>query len=68
LRKPAQARGIDPARLVFAERPPPDEGLARHRCAEPFLDTPPYNGHATNSVASWADIGLSQPPRGGANT
>ena len=41
LRKEAQARGIDPARLVFARRLPLEEHLARHRLADLFLDTLP---------------------------
>src|SRR5437667_7865313 len=37
--KEAAARGIDPARLVFAERRPLDQHLARQRLADLFLDT-----------------------------
>ena len=56
LRKEAQARGIDPARLVFAGRLPLEDHLARHRLADLFLDTLPYNAHTTASDALW--IGL----------
>src|SRR5262249_40735527 len=45
LRAAAQARGVDPARLVFAGRAPLAEHLARHRLADLFLDTLPYNAH-----------------------
>lgn len=58
LRKEAAARSIDPKRLVFAARMPPDEHLARHRCADLFLDTLPYNAHTTASDALWAGLPL----------
>ena len=53
LRLAAAARGIDPARLVFAPfRPNPDyQALYRH--ADLFLDTWPYNAHTTASDALW---------------
>src|SRR5207302_9171157 len=43
LRREAQARGVDPARLVFAGRLELEAHLARHRLADLFLDTLPYN-------------------------
>jgi len=58
LRKEAAARGVDPERLVFAARMPPDQHLARHRCADLFLDTLPYNAHTTASDALWAGLPL----------
>jgi predicted O-linked N-acetylglucosamine transferase (SPINDLY family) len=58
LRKEAAARGIDPARLVFAGRLPPEDHLARHRLADLFLDTLPYNAHTTASDALWAGLPL----------
>jgi predicted O-linked N-acetylglucosamine transferase (SPINDLY family) len=59
LRHAAAARGIDPARLVFALRLELDEDhLARHRLADLFLDTLPYNAHATASDALWAGLPL----------
>ena len=58
LRRAAEARGVDPARLVFAKRLPPAEHLARHRCADLFLDTLPYNAHTTASDALWAGLPL----------
>ena len=51
LRKEAQIRGIDPNRLIFAERVLLDEHLARQRLADLFLDTFPYNAGATASSA-----------------
>ena len=58
LRRQAQARGVDPARLVFATRCPLDEHLARHRLADLFLDTLPYNAHTTASDALWAGLAV----------
>ena len=52
----ASARGIDPARLIFAPRVPPAAHLARHRLADLFLDTLPYNAHTTASDALWAGL------------
>jgi protein O-GlcNAc transferase len=58
LRKEAAARKVDPARLVFAPRMPLPEHLARHRLADLFLDTLPYNAHTTASDALWAGLPL----------
>ena len=56
LRREARARGVDPARLVFAGRVPYAEHLARYRLADLFLDTLPFNGGATVSDALWAGL------------
>lgn len=56
LRKEAEVRGIDGRRLVFARRLPLDEHLARHRLADLFIDTLPYNAHTTASDALWAGL------------
>ena len=56
LRREAGARGIDPARLVFAGRAALPEHLARHRCADLFLDTFNVNAHTTASDALWAGL------------
>jgi protein O-GlcNAc transferase len=58
LQQAAQAAGVDPARLVFAARVAPAEHLARHRLADLFLDTLPYNAHTTASDALWAGLPL----------
>lgn len=52
----AEARGIDAKRLVFAERLPLADHLARQSLADLFLDTLPYNGHTTASDALWAGL------------
>lgn len=56
LRREAGKRGVDPVRLVFAQPLPPEEHLARHRLADLFLDTLPYNAHTTASDALWAGL------------
>lgn len=57
LRAQSQKRGIDPSRLIFAKRLPLlSEHLARHRAADLFLDTVPYNAHTTTSDALWAGL------------
>lgn len=56
LRREAESRGVDPVRLVFAPRVPSADHLARHRCADLFLDTLPYNAHTTASDALWAGL------------
>ncbi|MGH6803082.1 MAG: tetratricopeptide repeat protein, partial [Methyloceanibacter sp.] len=56
LRCEAQARGVDPNRLVFAPHAKLEDHLARHRLADLFLDTLPYNAHTTASDALWAGL------------
>lgn len=54
----AAAAGIDPARLVFAGPAALAQHLARHQLADLFLDTLPYNAHATGCDALWAGLPL----------
>jgi predicted O-linked N-acetylglucosamine transferase (SPINDLY family) len=56
LRREAQRRGVAAERVVFAPRAPLDAHLARHRLADLFLDTLPYNAHTTASDALWAGL------------
>lgn len=56
LQDSARASGVDPTRLVFAPRVAPADHLARHRLADLFLDTLPYNAHTTASDALWAGL------------
>jgi len=56
LRKEAIKRGIDAARIVFAQRMPLAEHLARQRLGYLFLDTFPCNAHTTASDALWAGL------------
>lgn len=56
LMKEAHKRGIDSTRLIFAQKEPLPEHLARHQHADLFLDTPCYNAHTTASDALWAGL------------
>ena len=58
LRREAQLRGIDGARLVFAPRAAHEHHLARLARADLFLDTAPCNAHTTASDALWAGLPL----------
>lgn len=54
----AKAARMDPSRLIFAKPAPLARHLARHRLADLFLDTLPYNAHATGCDALWAGLPL----------
>lgn len=56
LQKEAEARGIHSSRLVFGERLPTEEYLARYRACDLFLDTTPYNAGTTASDALWVGL------------
>jgi protein O-GlcNAc transferase len=56
LRREAKCRGIDPARIIFAENLPHSKHLERHRHADLFLDTFNVNAHTTASDALWAGL------------
>jgi protein O-GlcNAc transferase len=56
LTREVRARGVDPARLVFAPRVSPQENLARYALADLFLDTLPVNAGTTASAALWAGL------------
>ena len=58
LRREAERRGIAAERLIFAPRLAVADHLARHRRADLFLDTLPYNAHTTASDALWAGLPL----------
>ena len=52
----AQVRGIDGDRLIFAEKLPKDQHLARCRLADLGLDTRICGGHTTTSDLLWAGV------------
>ena len=54
----AEQHGIDPARLIFAERAAPPIYLARYRLADLFLDTTPFNAGTTANDALWMGLPL----------
>jgi len=57
LLREATSAGVEPERLVFAETlESSDAHLARHRLADLFLDTLPYNAHTTACDALWAGL------------
>jgi protein O-GlcNAc transferase len=57
LRQEAERRGVAADRLVFAEHVARHEDhLARHRLADLFLDTLPYNAHTTACDALWTGV------------
>ncbi len=58
LRHHAQAQGIDPKRLVFAERTSPADYLARYLLVDLFLDTFPFNAGTTANDALWMGVPL----------
>lgn len=58
LAREAAARGVAPERIVFAPKLPHPDHLARHRLADLFLDTLPYNAHTTASDALWVGLPL----------
>jgi predicted O-linked N-acetylglucosamine transferase (SPINDLY family) len=57
LRHAAEKAGVTAARLIFAQRVAGlEDHLARQRLADFFLDTFPYNAHATAVDALWAGL------------
>ncbi|MCX7149145.1 MAG: tetratricopeptide repeat protein [Rhodocyclales bacterium] len=59
LRREAQARGIDPERIIFAMRTDTQaEHLARLQLADLALDPFPYNSHSTGIDTLWAGVPL----------
>jgi predicted O-linked N-acetylglucosamine transferase (SPINDLY family) len=58
LTRAAVAHGVEPERLIFAERLPLNEHLLRHQAADLFLDTSPYNSHTTAVDALWMGLPL----------
>ena len=56
LRIEAEKRGVDKSRILFAEKLPINEHLARIKFADLFLDTFPYNAHTSCSDSLWAGV------------
>jgi len=52
----AVLNGVNPNRLIFAKRKKLEDHLARHKLADLFLDTFPYNAHTTSSDALWTGL------------
>ncbi len=56
LKQAASSSGIDPTRLVFADKLGKEDHLARLALADLALDTRLYTGHTTTSDALWAGL------------
>jgi protein O-GlcNAc transferase len=56
LRQEAADRGVDPDRLVFAQKLEKAEHLSRLQWADLALDTRIVNGHTTTSDSLWAGV------------
>ena len=56
LKQQAEVRGICADRVIFSEKVPQSDHLARQRLADLFLDTFNYNAHTTTSDALWAGL------------
>ena len=56
LKLEAKKNGINPNRLIFAERINVADHLNRHKHADLFLDTFNYNAHTTASDALWSGL------------
>ena len=56
LKQEARSRGIDPRQLVFGDRLPKAQHLARLQLADLALDTRIVNGHTTTSDSLWAGV------------
>ena len=58
LLREAEARGVDPERIVFAQGLVHSQHLERMGLADLFLDSLPVNAHTTASDALWAGLPL----------
>ena len=56
LRIAAAEHGISPERIVFAQRLPNPEHLARYPLADLFLDSMPYGAHTTAADSLWMNV------------
>lgn len=58
LRAEAVKEGVEPKRLIFAEKMPFADHLARYRCADLLLDTTPIGSGTSASDCLWAGCPL----------
>ncbi len=56
LRAAAAGQGVAPERIIFAQRLPNPEHLARYPLADLFLDSLPYGAHTTAADALWMNV------------
>jgi predicted O-linked N-acetylglucosamine transferase (SPINDLY family) len=62
LKERAEARGVSPDRLIFAQKKANPEHLASYALADLFLDTFPYGSHTTASDAMWMGVPILTVP------
>ena len=58
LKKEFEKKNVDPKRIIFSNKVPISEHLARIKYADLFLDTFPYNAHTSCSDSIWAGLPL----------
>jgi predicted O-linked N-acetylglucosamine transferase (SPINDLY family) len=56
LRNIAAEYGVSPERIIFAQRMPNPEHLARYPLADLFLDSMPYGAHTTAADSLWMNV------------
>ena len=56
LRIESKKRGVNPDRIIFADKIPIAEHLNRHKHADLFVDTFNYNAHVTTNDSLWAGL------------
>ena len=56
LRREAQARDLDPQRLIFAPKVSGPDYFERFKCADLFLDAFPYNAHTVAADTLWGGL------------
>lgn len=56
LKTEAKNFGINPEKIIFADKISPSKHLARHKHADLFIDTFNYNAHTTASDALWSGL------------
>jgi predicted O-linked N-acetylglucosamine transferase (SPINDLY family) len=56
IKKVAGQAGIDPGRIIYAQKRPNPEHLARYPLADLFLDTFPYGAHTTAADSMWMGV------------
>ncbi|MEO6606850.1 MAG: tetratricopeptide repeat protein [Aestuariivirga sp.] len=56
LRREAQARDLDPTRLIFASKVSGPDYFERFKCADLFLDAFPYNAHTVAADTLWGGL------------
>jgi predicted O-linked N-acetylglucosamine transferase (SPINDLY family) len=56
LQQAAVARGVSASRLIFAQKMPNPQHLARYPLADLFLDSMPYGAHTTAADSLWMNV------------